>query len=107
MACPAAPSESAAHPNRGAAPWAGQFPGRDGARRFFGMLNDAVEFETFEPQEVVDGGENIAVFGRSVAKARGSDERLEDHWAHLFTLRDGKIVRFVSYATTPFQSPAH
>ena len=88
----------------GSVPWAGQFPGRDEVQRFFGILADTIEFETFEPQEFVDGGENVAVFGRTVAKARGADERIEDHWAHLFTVRGSKIVRFVGYDTTPFES---
>jgi len=87
----------------GAVPWAGRFQGPQDVQRFFGTLADAIEFEAFEPQEFVDGGENIAVFGRSIAKARGTAERMEDHWAQLITVRSGKIVRFVGYDTTPFE----
>jgi ketosteroid isomerase-like protein len=86
----------------GSVPWAGEFPGRDGARRFFGILAEAIEFEIFEVREFVDGGEDIAAFGRTVARAKGTGQRIEDHWAHLFRVRDGRIVRFVGYDTAPF-----
>jgi ketosteroid isomerase-like protein len=34
---------------------------------------------------------------RAKAKARASGIELEEHWAHLYTLRDGEFVRLQAF----------
>ena len=73
-------------------PFAGTHRGRDGIEKFFSLVGEAFEFEQFEPREFVAQGDTVVVLGyeRSVAKATGRS--FEQEWAHVYTLRDGKIA---------------
>ena len=73
-------------------PFAGAHRGREGIAEFFSLVGEALEFELFEPREFVAQGDTVVVLGyeRSVAKATGRP--LEQEWAHVYTLRDGKIA---------------
>jgi ketosteroid isomerase-like protein len=72
-------------------PFAGVHRGRQGIAQFFALVGEALEFEQFEPREVVAQGDTVVVVGyeRSVAKATG--RFIEQEWVHVYTLRDGKI----------------
>jgi ketosteroid isomerase-like protein len=73
-------------------PFAGTHRGREGIAEFFSLVGEALEFEQFEPREVVAQGDTVVVLGyeRSFAKATGSP--LEQEWVHVYTLRDSKIA---------------
>jgi len=73
-------------------PFAGTRHGREGVEEFFSVLDETLEFEQFEPREFVAQGDSVVVLGyeRSLAKATG--RWLEQEWAHVYTLRDGKIA---------------
>ena len=73
-------------------PFAGTFHGREGIVEFFSLVGEALEFEQFEPREFVAQGDTVVVLGyeRSLAKATG--RWLEQEWAHVYTLRNGKIT---------------
>ena len=78
-------------------PWAGTRHGHEGVTEFFSMLGKTLEFEQFEPREFVAQGDTVVVLGyeRSISKRTG--RTLEQEWAHVYTLRDGKIAegRFI------------
>jgi uncharacterized protein len=78
-------------------PWAGTRHGREGVAEFFSLLGETLEFEQFEPREFVAQGDTVVVLGyeRSVVKPTG--RAFEQEWAHVYTLRDGKIAtgRFI------------
>jgi ketosteroid isomerase-like protein len=73
-------------------PWAGTHRGREGVAEFFSLLGEGLEFELFEPLEFVAQGDTVVVLGheRSVVKPTGRG--FEQEWAHVYTLRDGKIA---------------
>ena len=74
-------------------PWAGTRHGHEGVTEFFSMLGKTLEFEQFEPREFVAQGDTVVVLGheRSLVKAMG--RMFEQEWAHVYTLRDGKIAK--------------
>jgi uncharacterized protein len=74
-------------------PWAGTRHGREGVAEFFSLLGETLEFEQFEPREFVAQGDTVVVLGyeRSVVKPTG--RAFEQEWAHVYTLRDGKIAK--------------
>ena len=84
----------------GSVPWAGSFPGHEGVGRFFGILASTLNFEVFEPQEFIVGDDKVAVQGRTAATVKGSGKRFDNNWVHVFTIRDGKLTRYVGYDTT-------
>jgi uncharacterized protein len=84
----------------GSVPWAGSFSRHEGVARFFGILSNALDIETFEPREFIVGGDNVAVQGWTSAKVKVSGKKFDNHWAHVFTIRDGKLARYVGYDTS-------
>ena len=72
-------------------PFTGTRHGHEGVAEYFSLLDENLEFEQFEPREFVAQGDTVVVLGyeRSVAKATGRP--LEQEWAHVYTLREGKI----------------
>ena len=74
-------------------PYAGTHRGREGVAEFVSLLDENLEFERFEPREFVAQGDTVVVLGddRSVVKSTG--RAFEEEWAHVYTLRDGKIAK--------------
>jgi ketosteroid isomerase-like protein len=81
-------------------PFAGTRYGREGVAEFFSVLDETLEFEQFEPREIVAQGDTVVVVGieRSLSKATG--RKIEHEWAHVNTLRDGKIAKFRAFEDT-------
>jgi ketosteroid isomerase-like protein len=73
-------------------PYAGTFRGREGVAEFFSLLDETIEFEQFEPRKFIGQGDTVVVLGyeRDVVKETGRG--FEEEWAHVYTLRDGKIA---------------
>jgi uncharacterized protein len=51
------------------------------------------EFHT-EPNEFIDAGDRIVVVGRWIGKGKGSGIEVEQPTAHVFTLSNGRVVRW-------------
>ena len=74
-------------------PFAGTRYGREGVAEFFSLLGETVEFQEFEPREFVAQGDTVVVLGfeRNLIKPTG--RTFEQEWAHVYTLRDGKVAK--------------
>jgi ketosteroid isomerase-like protein len=81
-------------------PYFGPRRGHDGVLDFFGKLGAGVEFEGFAPQEFLAGGDHVVVIGSERARVKTTGKSFDNDWAMVFTLRDGKIVRFRSHEDT-------
>jgi ketosteroid isomerase-like protein len=80
-------------------PGAESFRGHDGARQWFAKIADVWGELRFEPEEMAEAGDRVAVAFRIVARGKGSGLELEEHWAHVWTMRDGKAVRVEGFAS--------
>ncbi len=78
-------------------PYFGERRGKQGAVEFFTLLGSSVEFENFVTEDFAASGDKVFVTGHERARVRASGRGFENHWAMVFTLRDGKVVRFRSY----------
>lgn len=78
-------------------PYSGDFHGKEEVGRFFKLLGESLECEHFEPQCFIADADKVAVSGVSQAKALRSGARFEDAWVHIFTMKNGQIVRFDQY----------
>jgi uncharacterized protein len=78
----------------GAAPHAGRRHGRTAVAEFFSQLAGSMEFSKFEPREFVAQGDQVAVIGEYSATVKTTGHSLASDWVMVFTLRDGKVVRF-------------
>ena len=74
-------------------PWAGTHRGREGVAEFFSLLGENLEFERFEPREFVAQGDMVVVLGDERSLVKSTGRAFEQEWAHVYTLRDGKIAK--------------
>src|SRR5262245_40570360 len=58
---------------------------------------DTTDFKSFEPQEFVAQGDQVVVIGRYAARMKPSGQSISSGWVMLFTIRNGKVVRFREY----------
>ncbi len=84
----------------GELPWAGQFAGHDGARRFYRLLHRHTEAKV-EPLTYVSAGDVIAVAGKFRGASRASGKPFAIDVVQVWTVARGKVVRCVSFADTP------
>jgi len=62
--------------------------------QWFADLAAAEEVQQFEPREFIPGGEHVTVLGHYRCTAKPSGKPFETEWAHVFTVKHGKITRF-------------
>ena len=73
-------------------PFAGTFRGREGIAEFFTLLDETLEFEQFEPRKFVGQDDTVVVVGYERGLVKPTGRMFEQEWAHVYTLRDGKIA---------------
>jgi uncharacterized protein len=79
-------------------PEAATYRGRDSIRSFLeGYLESWEEFRQ-DTEDVIDGGDRVAVLLHLVARGRGSGIEVEARYAHVWTMREGKGIRVDAYA---------
>jgi ketosteroid isomerase-like protein len=82
-------------------PWAGRRDGVMGAASFFQALGENLDFEAFEPGEFHASGDTVTVLGRTRARDKNGGHGVFDcQWAHIFTVRNGKLARFREFYDT-------
>jgi ketosteroid isomerase-like protein len=81
-------------------PYAGRRRGREQVAQFFAALDQAEAVERFEPQEFIAKGDKVIALGKYGGRIKSSGKRYETDWAHVFALRQGKIVSFREYTDT-------
>jgi uncharacterized protein len=78
---------------KGAA-YTGTFRGKDEVAKFFASIPEVDEVLVFEPREFISAGDKVTVVGWERAQVRPRGKVFETEWVHIFTTRDGRIVRF-------------
>lgn len=53
-----------------------------------------------QPQEVIDGGEMVVVLGRYTGTFKSTGRPLDAQFAHVWTIRNGKVVKMQQYIDT-------
>jgi uncharacterized protein len=70
------------------------YVGMDGLRHMLADRDEIWDDFRTEPDEFVDGGDRVVVTGRWIGRGRGSGIEVEQPTVHVFTLRDGRVVRW-------------
>lgn len=81
-------------------PYSGERRGHEGVADFLQKLGGSVEFEYFEPQEFIAGGDKVVVTGTERGRLRSNGRTFTNDWAMVFTLRAGKVAGFRCYEDT-------
>lgn len=66
----------------------------------FGQLMSDFEGFTVTPNTFVAAGDRVVVLGRYTGTHQGSGDPLDAQFAHAWTVKDGKVVRFQQYTDT-------
>jgi uncharacterized protein len=87
-------------------PYAGSRQGRAQVAQFFSDIDQAIEVQQFVPQEFIAQNDRVVVLGHERSRVRSTGRTFEQEWAHVYSLRDGKVVRFRGYEDTAAQVAA-
>lgn len=80
--------------------YAGLRRNRDEVAAFFAAVAATDAIHVFEPREFIEAGTHVTVLGWEQATALDSTEDFASEWAHVFTVRDGKITRWRGFFNT-------
>lgn len=83
-------------------PHGGVYHGLEAVRRaiFDPLASEWWDGFRADPHELLDAGESVVVLGRYTARAKTSRRPLDVPFAHVWTFRDGKAVRFRQFLDT-------
>jgi ketosteroid isomerase-like protein len=81
-------------------PWGGIYRGQEEAKRFFTTLVEHVE-SRIDVDEIIDAGEHLVAVGHSRGRVKASGQAFEVAIVHVWTMRQGKALRFENYIDTP------
>ena len=79
---------------------AGNRRGHQQVRQFFASVDDLFDIQRFEPQKFIADGDTVVVLGEDTARLKATGKSVDESWAHAFTFKNGKIVRFQEYLDT-------
>ncbi len=88
-------------------PLGGKRSGRESVAEFFSQLDDYEEFLKFEPTEFIAQADKVVVLGDFLCRVKSTNKQYASDFAHVITVKDGKIVGFYEYFDTAAASKAH
>lgn len=88
-------------------PYSGEISGLKKVKDFFAMLDETEENLTFETREFVGQGDKVVVLGHFSWRIKSNNNRYESDFAHVVTVKNGKIVGFHEYMDTAARAKAN
>jgi ketosteroid isomerase-like protein len=71
--------------------------GREAVLAYWDEIGEAWEWQTFEPERVIEGDDVVVALWRETVRIRDSDLDVESSTASLIKVRDGKVVELRGY----------
>ena len=81
-------------------PFGGKRTTPAGVGEFFALIAENEEPLRFEPREFVAQGEKVVSLGYYQWRLKANGREFDGDFAHVFTIRDGKVVAFQEYTDT-------
>jgi uncharacterized protein len=82
-------------------PWGGYYKGApEGVHSFFSKLMAAVDSRV-EIDKTWEAGNAVVVVGRTIGTVKANGKPFDVDIVHVWTIREGKVVRFNPYIDTP------
>jgi uncharacterized protein len=79
-------------------PFGGTRHGRDQVAQFFAAIAESLEVQDFGIDRIIVQDDTVVALGHERMRVKTTGRTYETEWAHVFTLRDGKVVEFREYA---------
>jgi hypothetical protein len=83
-----------------AIPYAGDYSGKDEARRFFETVLASVDIHQFDQEHFLSDGDMVIVTGHLRLTAKSTGRLIESDYAHVITVKGGKWLRFRDFMNT-------
>ena len=81
-------------------PYAGKRHGREQVAQFFAWIAENATFEHFEPQQFIAQEDEVVALVYERVRSKSTGRILEQNFTQVFTLCEGKIIRFRYYFDT-------
>jgi ketosteroid isomerase-like protein len=78
----------------GKLPYAGSFRGHREIEKYIAILDDVEESNHLVAQEFIARGDKVIVLGEYIARVNSTGVQFKTDFAHIFTVRDGKVAAF-------------
>lgn len=88
-------------------PFGGKRRGHEEMGQFFASLVDTQEVQHFEPREFIAHEDKVVALGHYAWHVKSTGREFGGDFAHVFTIRDGKVIRFHEYMDTAAAAAAH
>ncbi len=88
-------------------PFAGRRRGHEEMGQFFESLVDTQEIQHFDPREFIARGDKVLALGHYAWRVKSTGREFGGDFAHVFTVLDGKVVKFHEYMDTAAAAAAH
>ena len=88
-------------------PFAGKRRGHEQIGQFFDSLVDTQEVQHFDPREFIAQGDKVVALGHYAWRVKSTGREFGGDFAHVFTVHNGKVVRFHEYMDTAAAAAAH
>lgn len=77
-----------------AMPYTGTFRGRARVGEWFAAIPQVDAIQAFEPREFFSGPDHVTVLGWERTASTTTGKVFETEWVHVWSVRDGRVVRF-------------
>lgn len=88
-------------------PFAGKRRGHEEMGQFFESLVGTQEFQHFDPREFIARGDKVLALGHYACRVKSTGREFGGDFAHVFTVHDGKVIKFHEYMDTAAVAAAH
>lgn len=88
-------------------PNAGTFHGKAGIQQWLGLTMENVEFRALEPHAFIAQGDRVVALLHAEATIKRTGRNVDQEVAHVWTLRDGKVIRQYAYEDTAAVAAAY
>jgi uncharacterized protein len=84
----------------GLLPWAGDWTGFEGFETFIATVGDHLVIDAVEPLAIHVAGDTVITVLKGEWTVRATGRKVRTETVNMFTLRDGKIVRYQVFSDT-------
>jgi ketosteroid isomerase-like protein len=88
-------------------PYAGSRSGRAQINEFFNAIGSSTTGGKVTAETFIAQGDTVVATGRYAATVRGTGAQIDTPVAHIFTLRNGKVTKWIGFSDTAHVAEAH
>ncbi len=81
-------------------PFAGEFKGRAGVQQFFDIAFSVIDVLEQKIYSIELSGDKAIVLGFEHMRVKKTGKEYQSNWIHLYTLANGKVIKFEEYIDT-------